>query len=96
MSRSDGVEYFFDWEHDNEPDNIRALALKLAIERGGQTCPVCEYDFVYAREIVTGEVKEIDRLRRELSSKTAELLATREALSAAEARVMLAATGRPE
>lgn len=78
--RPDGVEYFFGWEHENEPDNIRALALKLAIERGGQTCPVCEYDFIHAREIVTGEVKEIDRLRRELASSKAEILAAREAL----------------
>lgn len=59
------VEHFFDFEHDEEPEDVRALALKLAIARGGQTCPVSDYDVIRAREQITGEVKEIDRLRRE-------------------------------
>ena len=65
------ANHWFDCEHKNEPDEVRALAIKLAVDRGGQTCPVSDYDVVRAREIVTGEIKEIDRLRRELASALA-------------------------
>lgn len=69
------AEPFFDYEHENEPDDVRALAIKLAEDRGGQTVPVSDYDVCRAREIITGEVKEIDRLRRELAKAHAAIRA---------------------
>lgn len=69
------VEHFFDLEHSDVPDAVRSVALKLAVERGGQTCPVSDYDVRRAREIVTGEVAEVDRLRGELKSAASALSA---------------------
>src|SRR5690606_2525742 len=37
------ANHWFDCEHKNEPDEVRALAIKLAVDRGGQTCPVSDY-----------------------------------------------------
>ena len=75
------VEHFFGFEHDNEPEEVRAMALKLAVERGGQTCPVCDYDVVRAKELISGEVREIDRLRRELAETQKALIESRSALN---------------
>lgn len=73
------AEFFFDPEDRNEEPRVLDLALKMALDRGGQTTPVSDFDITNARERITGEAREIDLLRRE----NAELRATIARLSKA-------------
>jgi len=73
--------HYFDPEHRGEDPRILSLALKLALDRCGQTTPVGDYDIDRAREIVTGEVNEIRRLREQLKSAEARAKALEEALT---------------
>jgi hypothetical protein len=67
------VEHFFDPADGVLSDAIRSTALRLAVERGGQTCPVSSYDISRAKELVTGEVNEINRLKSTVSTLTRQL-----------------------
>lgn len=80
------VEHFFEPEDTaRERPSVLARALSLAVERGGQTCPVSSYDITRAREQITSEVKETDRVKRELTASQAEVETLRAELAAAEA-----------
>lgn len=65
------VEHFFDGDDRHLPQDVKAMSLKLALDRGGQTTPVCSYDIDRAKEIITGEVNEIARLQRALTAALA-------------------------
>jgi hypothetical protein len=73
--------HFFEPEHLNEDQRVLALALKLALDRGGQTTPVGHYDIDRAREIVTGEVNEIARLSGLLNAAEARVKALQDAIT---------------
>lgn len=61
------TDHFFDGDDQHLDPVIKERALALALKRGGQTTPVSSYDIDYAREIVTGEVNEVAKLRERLT-----------------------------
>ena len=79
VQRYDGCDYFFDWRDRGVAQEVKQLALEMAIERGGQTMPVSDYDIDNAREQITDEKNKIARLSlevRKLRARIIELEAT--------------------
>ncbi|MGB1425608.1 MAG: hypothetical protein ACPG6T_03925 [Paracoccaceae bacterium] len=75
----EGVGYFFAESDKSEAQDVLDLALKLALERGGQTLPVSSYDIDMAKEKITGIVNETARLEK-ANRKAAQTITDQAAL----------------
>lgn len=81
IERVEGIDYFFEQSQFDELPEVRALAVKIAFARGGQTMPIAECDIDEAREQITGEVNRIRKLEATIATLTAERDAARAGLA---------------